>query len=150
MHLVLHTIRENWVHVIKRTCETTGSGLKVSSENAGLDIPCPMSIRIPKGTTGFKIHLGVKIKSDKHFLIVPRSSLSKTTLRMSNSVGVIDKGYRGELVFVVDNLKPIPVNVLKGQRLCQIIAPSLEQITFEFGSVTADTTRGENGFGSTD
>ena len=38
------------------------------------------------------------------FLLLPRSSISKTPLRLSNSVGLIDAGYRGELQAPVDNI----------------------------------------------
>ena len=39
------------------------------------------------------------------FSLLPRSSIVKTPLRLSNSVGVIDRGYRGQVTAVVDNLK---------------------------------------------
>ena len=150
MHLILQTNPDDWAKP-KESAVFDGKKwtYSVNPENAGLDVPCPMSLTIQPGQRGVKIHLGVKAKPSKHFMIVPRSSISKTPLRMSNSVGIIDQTYRGELIFCVDNVSAQPFNVLKGMRLCQIIAPDLGPITFEFGMVRNDTTRGEGGFGST-
>ena len=38
------------------------------------------------------------------YMLVPRSSISKTPLRMANSIGIIDAGYRGEIMAAVDNI----------------------------------------------
>lgn len=164
MFLILQTDPENWREVIEKTCEpysdewrvkpygewcVNSDWWRVKPGSAGLDIPCPMNLTIPPGQKGFKIHLGVRVKSSWHFWLVPRSSISKTSLRMSNSVGLIDIDYRGELIMVVDNIKPRAVNVLKGTRLCQIVSMSGQKLMFRFGSVLNDTERGEGGFGST-
>ena len=45
-----------------------------------------------------------------------RSSISKTPLRMSNSIGLIDGGYRGELKVYVDNISDDPFELKKGNR----------------------------------
>jgi len=149
MKLILQTDPENWEKVLEKTCETHSDGWCVKAGSAGLDVPCPMSLTIPPGQKEYKIHLGVKVKPDSHFWLVPRSSISKKGLRMCNSVGLIDIDYRGELIMMVDNVKPQPKNVLKGERLCQIVSMTGSQIQFEFGSVLNDTERGEGGFGST-
>ena len=150
MKLILQTNQDHWSGVLEKTCERTDSGeWCVKNGSAGLDVPCPMSLTVPPGKQGFKIHLGVRVQPDHHFWLVPRSSISKTPLRMSNSIGLIDIDYRGELIMVVDNHKPIGYNVLKGHRLCQIVAMQGSQIQFEFGQVNMNTQRGEGGFGST-
>ena len=61
------------------------------------------------------------------FYLYPRSSISRTPIRMSNSVGIIDSGYRGELMVVVDNINidGEPFVIKKGTRLFQICAPDL-------------------------
>ena len=86
------------------------------------------------------------------FYLYPRSSLYKFNLRLTNSVGIIDSGYRGPLagVFdVVNNLTPIS----KYSRLVQICSPDLRPIVDIHLVDTLDeleqTTRGEGGFGST-
>ncbi|GMI00236.1 hypothetical protein TrST_g8625 [Triparma strigata] len=149
MKLILQTIRENWKEVLDKTCVGESHNWRVKKGSAGLDIPCPMSLTIPPGQKGFRVHLGVRVEPDHHFWLVPRSSISKKHLRMSNSVGLIDMDYRGELIMVVDNVKASAVNVLKGERLCQIVAMNGSQISFSFGKVDMNTERGEGGFGST-
>lgn len=101
------------------------------------------------------------------FLVVPRSSISKYPLRLSNSIGTIDKNYRGSLQIALDYLdirteQQLPLltepetgfqySVLpKGLRLVQIIAPVFREID-RTQIVTAhdSTERGEGAFGSTD
>ena len=86
------------------------------------------------------------------FYMYPRSSVSKTPLRLSNSVGIIDAGYRGNLGAFVDNISTNEYNVEKGTRLFQICAPNLEPIHVEIVSSENDlgnSERGSGGFGST-
>ena len=79
-------------------------------DDAGLDLFMMKTTRVPKKSISFKIKLGIKInayKEDKlsSYCIYPRSSMgSKTPLRLSNSIGLVDKGYTGELMVVVDNI----------------------------------------------
>jgi dUTP pyrophosphatase len=84
------------------------------------------------------------------YFIYPRSSISKTKLRLSNSVGVIDSGYRGELMLALDNISDQPVTVERGSRLAQIVIGAdvkIKKINRVVGFAT--TTRGARGFGST-
>ena len=80
---------------------------------------------------------------------MPRSSISKTPLRMSNSIGVIDAGYRGRIMVPVDNHSGYDHRVKRGERLFQIIHPSLQPIQVEITDELTDSDRGEKGFGST-
>ena len=70
-------------------------------------------------------------------------------LRMSNSVGIIDAGYRGNLMASVDNISDEPFLIEKGTRLFQICGPTLSRVTFELTDTLSETSRGEGGFGST-
>ena len=84
----------------------------------------------------------------------PRSSLSKTQLRLANSVGIIDSGYRGNLIGAFDCLsKKGEYKVLKDDRLVQICSPDLAPIMVEIvdteEKLGKKTTRGQGGFGST-
>tara|TARA_Y100001970_G_scaffold132279_1_gene163143 strand:+ start:873 stop:1397 length:525 start_codon:yes stop_codon:yes gene_type:complete len=84
------------------------------------------------------------------FYMYPRSSLSKTPLRLANSVGIIDAGYRGELMAALDNRKADgSYAVGKGQRLVQICMPNLEPFQVQLVDSLDETERGEGGFGST-
>ena len=52
---------------------------------------------------------------------MPRSSISKTPLRLANSIGLIDGGYRGEIMACCDNIKDYEYTIEKGQRLFQLL-----------------------------
>tara|TARA_B110000967_G_scaffold195330_1_gene224725 strand:- start:922 stop:1161 length:240 start_codon:yes stop_codon:yes gene_type:complete len=74
----------------------------------------------------------------------------RTPLRMSNSVGIIDSGYRGHLIGMVDNLSDEDYIVEKGTRLFQVCSPSLNNpIKLSIVQELSDTQRGDGGIGST-
>jgi len=93
---------------------------------------------------------GDLVEKPTAFYMYPRSSLSKTPLRLANSVGIIDAGYRGELMAALDNRKTDgSYAVGKGQRLVQICMPNLEPFQVQLVDSLDETERGEGGFGST-
>ena len=76
----------------------------------------------------------------------------KTTLRLANSAGIIDSGYRGNLCGVFDNNCDSISGVDKYQRLLQICSPTLEPLfvkVIDDLSFFENTDRGDGGFGST-
>ena len=90
------------------------------------------------------------------YFMYARSSIYKTRLRLANCVGVIDAGYRGNIMGMFDCLQsqdPGEVqSVDKYDRLTQICAPGLVPIYVEMVDNTDElgvTTRGAGGFGST-
>ena len=84
------------------------------------------------------------------FYMYPRSSISKTPLRLANSVGIIDSGYRGNIKGFFDNMYKTEDWVAeKHTRLVQICSPTLSPIIVEIVDSLDDTERGEGGFGST-
>jgi dUTP pyrophosphatase len=88
------------------------------------------------------------------FYMYPRSSMgSKTLLRLSNSVGIIDSGYRGNLIGCFDVVEFHQGNTQKldpFQSIVQICAPSLIPIYVEIvDDLYENTQRGNGGFGST-
>ncbi|MBC8322387.1 MAG: dUTP diphosphatase [Candidatus Marinimicrobia bacterium] len=97
------------------------------------------------------IHLQIACENTENnpYLLMPRSSIAKTPLRLSNSIGLIDGGYRGEIMAAVDNIKTEDYTVEPGQRLFQLVAMDGSPIHFELVDELSDTTRGSGGFGST-
>lgn len=84
-----------------------------------------------------------------HYWMPPRSSISKTGLLLLNSIGVIDRTYRGELMAFLWNTTSSPVEVKKGDRLVQIVAPDMGHIShIRIVNSLDETVRGEGGFGS--
>jgi len=84
---------------------------------------------------------------NKSFWLIPRSSISKTPLRMSNSVGLIDAKYRHSLKVSVDNFTNKDYTITKGSKLFQIVAYNLETFNLKISSNLSESTRGA-GFGS--
>jgi dUTPase len=84
------------------------------------------------------------------YLIYPRSSIANTPLRLSNSVGVVDSGYRGPILAALDNTSDKPFTLEAGTRVIQLCTPGLVPITHvsRVSSFEA-TVRGSRGFGST-
>tara|TARA_B100001142_G_scaffold308646_1_gene340358 strand:- start:273 stop:710 length:438 start_codon:yes stop_codon:yes gene_type:complete len=118
--------------------------------DAGIDLFIVEKKDIKPGET-VKLKLGIACESleDKPYLLMPRSSISKTPLRLSNSIGLIDAGYRGEIMASVDNIKNFSYTVNIGQRLFQIVAMDGSKISFELVDELTQSQRGAGGFGST-
>lgn len=87
------------------------------------------------------------------YYMYPRSSLSKTPLILANHVGIIDSGYRGNLMgaFRIIDLSWESYIVEKNTRLLQVCAPDLRPIVVRIvdESFFQETERGAGGFGST-
>lgn len=82
--------------------------------------------------------------------ILPRSSIGmKTGLRLSNSVGVIDSEYRGEIGVMYDNHSDDPYEIHKDDRIAQMIVMPVHQFKPQPVDILSETERGEGGFGST-
>ena len=123
--------------------------------DSGLDLFCPTDILVKAGET-VKIDLQIQCEALKDYIsnvsyyLYPRSSIVKTPLRLANSVGIIDAGYRGNIMAFVDNIKTEDYIVESGTRLFQICSSDLSPLTFELVNSLSDTSRGQGGFGSTD
>ena len=88
------------------------------------------------------------------YYMYPRSSLSKTKLRLANATGIIDAGYRGHLIGMFDLVGNDELySVQHHDRLLQICAPGLVPIIVEvvnsLEELGEQTKRGDGGFGST-
>ena len=100
---------------------------------------------------GNKIRTGVKIQLPEGWLamILPRSSMgTKTPLRLSNSVGLIDSGYRGELGVLYDNISDTPYTINAGDRIAQLLVMPSYRFQAKVVDILADSDRGEGGFGA--
>ena len=128
--------------------------------DAGIDLFFPNDVRIPAGSSlliDFEIQcemldisIGVpRITKNVSYMLVPRSSISRTPLRQANSIGIIDAGYRGHIMVPVDNVSNEDYVVKRGERLFQIVHPSLQPIDVELSDEVSETERGSGGFGST-
>ena len=95
--------------------------------------------------------LAVEIPEGMVGLIFPRSSVRNTDLTMSNSVGVIDSGYRGEIMVTFNLKKTLPeaeIYVL-GDRIAQLVIMPVPLIQYKEVDELSETQRGTDGHGST-
>ena len=177
---------EKYVELVKMYTEKTAVHNKKVAESAypdsGFDLFIPYDVsshdfgytenRLSLVT--FRVPLGVKCamsvvattpatpteRTAVGYYLYPRSSIVKTPFRLANSVGIIDAGYRGEIMAVVDNIDAanndmkvcIERHMPPMSRVFQICAPSLEPFfvrIVEHESELGVTERGSGGFGST-
>lgn len=84
------------------------------------------------------------------YYMYARSSVSKRGIMLVNSVGIIDCGYRGNLMAAFFNTTDDPVTIHKGDRLTQICMPGLDyDFSVEIAKNLQETERGSGGIGST-
>lgn len=92
------------------------------------------------------------------FMLVPRSSIVNTPLTLANSIGIFDSGYRGPVIAALrcnidrrhsDTIEKFEYHTKIGERLVQIISPDMKPIQVLLVENLSDTSRGANGFGST-
>lgn len=130
--------------------------------DAGFDLFSPETKRITSMSVNkldYKISCSAQIirqnssSYNTGFYMYPRSSISKSNIRLANNVGIIDAGYRGHLMGMFDVIYVNETNVNKFDRHLQICAPELIPIIVEIvGSreeLGVETARGDGGFGST-
>jgi len=118
--------------------------------DAGLDLYIIDDMKFkPMETKLIKFGISCEPKDGKAYYLMPRSSISKTPLRMANSIGLIDGGYRGEIMACCDNIKDFSYSISKGQRLFQLVAFDSSSIKYTIKEDLEDSTRGQGGFGST-
>ena len=113
--------------------------------DAGLDLT---AIGFETTDTHITYHTGLAIEIPYGYvgLLFPRSSVYKTEQVLSNSVGVIDSGYRGEVMLKFSRSKK---EYIIGDRIGQIILLKYPQIDFEEVDQLTSTSRAKGGFGST-
>ena len=132
--------------------------------DAGMDLTATSKSYDEHGNVVYGTSLAFEIPTGYVGLLFPRSSNTKKDLILGNSVGVIDSGYRGEVVFkfkAIDTqyLQDGKLTFLKrdfmkeynvGDRIGQIIIMPYPQIEFNLVDELSTTDRGVGGFGSTD
>ena len=137
---------------IKKLSELAVVPTYAKDGDAGMDLVATSIISTTSTQITYGIGLALEIPKGFVGLIFPRSSVRKTRLMLSNCVGVVDSGYRGELqaTFNKINNDSVSENDYKvGDRIAQIMIIPHPDIQFEEADELSDTERGEGGFGST-
>ena len=120
--------------------------------DAGLDLRSAVDVVVGPGER-VMIPTGVAVAiPDGHAgLVLPRSGLaSKQGLTMANAPGLIDAGYRGEVICAAVNLdREIPVEIHVGDRIAQLVIVALPEVSSVWAEELPESARGAGGFGST-
>ena len=140
--------------------------------DSGIDLFTPEEVVFIPGETKL-VNLQIKCQmvdnmtgNDVSYYLYPRSSISKTPLRLANSVGIIDAGYRGDIMAALTyipndsifkeinetgkvDLEANTFTLPAGSRVVQICSGDLSPIKYELCNQLSVTERGEGGFGST-
>jgi dUTP pyrophosphatase len=115
--------------------------------DAGMDLTA-VEVAADGGTITYKTGIAVEIPRWHVGLLFPRSSVYKTGQRLTNCVGVIDSGYRGEIMMKF-TLSPYQREYNIGDRVGQLIIMPYPKIEFEEVEELSKSARGNTGYGST-
>lgn len=123
--------------------------------DSGIDLIVPQDVLVHALQVGTIDHLiqcemlNENLQSVSYYLY-PRSSISKTNFMMANSVGIIDAGYRGNIMAKIRNMSLDGISkISENDKMFQICAPDLKPIKIELVNELSETSRGIGGFGST-
>lgn len=123
---------------------------KAHNTDAGFDLTATY-IHVNGSLVEYGTGIAVEIPEGYVGLVFPRSSICKKAIHLTNSVGVIDSGYRGEVMakFRLDAVdEPLSIyNV--GDRIAQLIIIPIPSVTFQEAEELSDSERGIGGYGST-
>lgn len=120
--------------------------------DAGLDLRAAEGVTVKPGERAMvPTGVAVAIPEGHAGLVLPRSGLaSKKGLTLANAPGLIDAGYRGEVVCAVVNLDPHEaVEIAAGDRIAQLVIVAVPETSPVFVEELPESTRGAGGFGST-
>jgi dUTP pyrophosphatase len=118
---------------------------------AGLDVVAAESLTLAPGArhavaTGFAI----AIPEGYEVQVRPRSGLAlKHGITCLNTPGTIDADYRGEVKVILANLGAEPFEIVRGERIAQLVPAPVLRARFADVEELAQTARGAGGFGST-
>ncbi len=120
--------------------------------DAGVDLRSAADVEVGPGERALvPTGLAVAIPEGHAGLVLPRSGLaSKHGLTMANAPGLIDAGYRGEVICSVVNLdREHAVRIARGDRIAQLVVVPVPDLAPVWVDELPTSPRGESGFGST-
>jgi dUTP pyrophosphatase len=143
---------ENKFLKVKKTCENAVIPTRGTPFSVGYDLTViGVFKKIDDKTVLYDTGLQVEPPEGYYTEILPRSSLVKTGYMLSNSVGVIDSDYRGNLLIALTKVNQNQPDLEVPFTRCQLVLRKFEDFSIEeIGENLSKTVRGSGGFGSTD
>lgn len=135
---------------IKKVSEKAVIPKYAKSNDAGLDIVATEKQQTNWDTITYKTGLAFQIPEGHVGLIFPRSSICNYDLELTNSVGILDAGFRGEVLFKfrLTEKSGLARTYDVGDRIGQIIIVPYPKIEFVEVKELEESERGSSGFGS--
>lgn len=140
---------------IKRTHIDAVLPTRSHDDDAGLDLTAISVERSIDERYVYLFDTGIAVRPPDGFFceVVPRSSTSKMGISLANGTGIIDPSYTGSIKLAIrfhdSSNEPVLPSDLIGKRLCQLLVKPLHLFEIEEVLDLSNTTRGDNGFGST-
>lgn len=139
----------------KKLSEKASTPTRAHIGDAGLDLTCT---RIEQAVNEarqillvYHTDLAVEIPRGYAGLLFPRSSIYNKSLSLANCVGVLDSGYRGEVMAVFRiNTDGVPALYNVGDKFLQLVIVPIPEVDVVEMDELSESERGENGFGSSD
>ena len=122
---------------------------KAHPTDAGFDLTATSHEKDAYGNIVYGTGIALEIPENHVGLLFPRSSNAKKDILLTNSVGVIDSGYRGEIMFKFKSIGFVGNCYDIGDRIGQIIIIPYPEVTFVETDELSETQRGNGGYGST-
>ena len=147
------TMKQNIEIRFKKLSPDAQTPSRANATDAGFDLTA-IGWRVSDDHTYIEYSTGIAVEMPENYvgLIFPRSSISRVQQMLSNSVGVVDSGYRGEICFRFrqtwrgGHFEP---NVYKvGEKIGQIVFMPLPAVELVEVEELSNSDRGEGGFGS--
>lgn len=134
---------------LKKLNENVKLPVYAKTGDAGLDIKATRIENENNYSITYGTDLCIEIPFGYVGLIFPRSSIRNYDLVLSNCVGVVDSGYRGEIMATFKKTKLDGMYYDVDDKVMQIIILPYPSIEFEFVDELSETERGKGGFGHT-
>lgn len=140
---------------IKRLNDKAIMPIRAHKNDAGLDLTAiDITLELNEvGQTVLVYHSGLAVEIPEGYVgyLFPRSSIANKSIFLTNCVGVIDAGYRGEIIakmHITTDVRPSVYQV--GERFAQLIVMPIPEVTVTEVTELSETERGEGGYGSSD
>lgn len=135
---------------IKKMAENAVLPVKANRTDAAFDFTAVSEhIDIANRTLTYNLGWAVEIPAGHVGLLFPRSSIANKDIALTNSVGVIDSGYRGELMAKFKNTVPQRARKYDiGDRVVQLIILPVPEVKLIVAETLSESDRGVSGFGS--
>ena len=134
---------------LKRLTSDAVAPSKAHLSDAGLDLTAT-SVEEDRKRNIVTYHTGIAVEIPEGFagFLFPRSSVYRHQLELANCVGVIDSGYRGEIILKYRIVQPHISRYTVMDKVGQLIIMPIPEIKLSEADELAESERGEGGFGS--